>query len=165
MAEPLRAPFFEADHHSLEEAPTVLEAINSNSVLVTTEAPRLPVSNWPGALKLVERAAAMIKDYEQKLRDVEADTRAFMQRVDEEQSRQLAYIASLETNVASLEANVSELEERIQETDAALHDAKIEAWEAKLKLRSTETRALEAEAETQRSNAYVRRVEELLREI
>ena len=162
MVEPLRAPYVDADVQDLRwnagnEPSPALEAINSNSI-VTTEPAKLPSSNWPGAINLVERAAATIKEYEQKFKDVEADARAFMKRVDEEQSRLHAYIASLETTVAKLE-------ERAQETDAALHDVKIEAWEAKLKLRSAETRAQEAEAEIQRSNAYVRRVEELLREV
>jgi chromosome segregation ATPase len=170
MAEPLRAAFFGDDERDLRrspdgESPTALEALNSNTVALSGEVLREPASNWPGAIKLVERAAAMIKDYEQKFKDVEADARAFMQRVDEEQSRLHAYIASLEGTIADLESNVASLEARGQETEAALHDVKIEAWEVKLKLRSTETRALEAEAETQRSNAYVRRVEELLRGI
>ena len=170
MAESLRAALFGEDHRGLQrdldsEPPPVLEALNSNAVAVAGEVHRESASNWPGAIKLVERAAAMIKDYEQKFKDVEADARAFMQRVDEEQSRLHAYIASLESGIVDLQASVAALEERGQETEAALHEVKIEAWEAKLKLRSTETRALEAEAETQRSNAYVRRVEELLREI
>jgi hypothetical protein len=162
MVEPLRAPSFGNDDQDERwsvdgDRPPAFEAINSNSV-VATEPAKPAGGNWPGALKLVERAAAMIKDYEQKFKDVEADARAFMKRVDEEQARLHAYIGSLE-------ANIAELEERALETDTALHDVKIEAWEAKLKLRSAETRAQEAEAETQRSSAYVRRVEELLREI
>ncbi|RZI59406.1 MAG: hypothetical protein EOP94_02790 [Zymomonas sp.] len=162
MAETLRAHAF-ADHDRQlrdagEDSTPVLAALNSNAIAVTTEAIEETDGNWPSAMKLVERAAATIKDYERKFKDVEADTRAFMQRVEEEQARLHAYIASLE-------ANVAELETRAQETDAALHDVKIEAWETKLKLRSTETRLAEAEAETQRANGYALRVGELLGEI
>lgn len=123
------------------------------ALLVTEDAP--PPAGPAGSIRIIENAAARIRDYEQRFRDIEIDARAFVARIDEEQERLMAYVATLETEVDAAE-------DRGRRAETALDEARLQAWEERLMRRHAETRAADAEAEAEKCQTYLRRVYDVL---
>lgn len=115
----------------------------------------MPSRDWPSALRLVERAAGIIRDYEKKFVAIEQDARTFIQRVNEEQLRYARTIASLEQQLA-------ETEKRAGDAEAALKTAKLSIWEVRIENRDYQKRLAEAETELRNSSSYIQKVEDLL---
>lgn len=122
--------------------------------LLVADAAPLP-DDPSSSLRLVENAAARIREYEQRFRDIEIDARAFVSRIDAEQERLMAY-------VATLEGEVDAAEDRGRRAEIALDEARLQAWEERLMRRHAETRAADAEAEAEKCQAYLRRVYDIL---
>lgn len=125
----------------------------STAIVETSE--KISGGDWPVAIRMVERAAGLIKDYEKKLRTLEEDTRAYMLRVTEEHEKKRERTLELETQLEHLEAVLTHTSEELRET-------RVEAAKTALKLRSAEARLAEADTEIKRGVAYVRHVERLL---
>ncbi|GGD31320.1 hypothetical protein [Aureimonas glaciei] len=111
--------------------------------------------DWQGTLGLVERAAALIKSYEQRLRELEEETRQYMLRTEGEKER-------LNERSQDLENQVEHLESVLSHTSDELHETKTIASETSKKLRDTETRLAEANAQIKLCGSYRRQVEEML---
>ncbi|KQT60553.1 hypothetical protein ASG54_10495 [Aureimonas sp. Leaf460] len=135
------------------------EALDLRGALSVVEVPTAalptPSRDWPTALRLVERAAGIIQDYEKKFVAIEQDARTFIQRVNEEQLRYTRCIATLEQQLA-------EAEKRAAEAEAALKTAKVTIWETRIENRDYQKRLAEAEAELRNSSSYIQKVEDLL---
>jgi chromosome segregation ATPase len=128
-------------------------AIHSErSTAVTTTTDGNTGGEWPVAIKMVERAAGRIKDYEQKLRSLEEDTRAYMVRVTAEQEQALAQKLKMESRLEHLESVLTH-------TTEELHETRLEANQASRRLKETEARLAE---EIRQGSAYARQVEALL---
>jgi len=140
------------DEDMLIDVPNARSA-TSTAIVATHDR---PISGeWPVAIKMVERAANLIRDYEQKLRSLEEETRAYMLRVtaEQEQSRE---------RTRELERQLEHLESVLTHTTDELRETRLEATQTGLKLRNAESRLAEAEEELRRSAAYARQVGQLL---
>lgn len=111
--------------------------------------------DWQATLGLVERAAALIKSYEQRLRELEEETRQYMLRTEGEKQH-------LNERNQDLENQVEHLESVLSHTSDELHETKTIASETSKKLRDTETRLAEANAQIKLCGSYRRQVEEML---
>jgi septal ring factor EnvC (AmiA/AmiB activator) len=131
---------------------------SETSTAIVTASHGGSAGEWPVAIRMVERAAGLIKDYEQKLRSLEENTRAYMLRVTAEQERS-------RERTLELEGQLEHLESVLTHTTDELRETRLEATQTNLKLRSTEVRLAEAEAEISRGAAYAMQVEMLLGDI
>jgi septal ring factor EnvC (AmiA/AmiB activator) len=111
--------------------------------------------DWQATLGLVQRAAALIKSYEQKLRIIEEETHEYMLRNEDEKQR-------LNERNQDLEKQVAHLESALSHTADELHETKRVATEFGTKLRDTESRLEEANAQIKVCTSYRRQVEEIL---
>jgi hypothetical protein len=113
---------------------------------------------WPDAIRMVERAAGLIKDYEQKLRDIEDETRAYAAKVADEQDRARQQIRQLEDIISHLETVNAQ-------TSDELSESRIQIIAGDIRERELHARLASAEDEILQGDVYMRRVGELLADI
>jgi hypothetical protein len=128
------------------------------TAIVVAEADIQLTPEWPGAIRMVERAASLIKDYEQKLRDIEDETRAYALKAAEEQDRARQQIRQLEDIISHLETVNAQ-------TSDELSESRIQIMDGDIRERELHARLALADEEIRRGDASMRRVEELLGDI
>lgn len=107
------------------------------------------------ALQLVEKAAELIRDYEQRFLVIEADARSFVRRVDQERS-------ALNARIEALQIRLAESEAQVRATENALQKSIGEALEARRVSQTLQGRLEDAVAEIVHSSAYFHSIQERL---
>jgi hypothetical protein len=132
--------------------------VSNATAVVIAEADTQLTPEWPDAIRMVERAAGLIRDYEQKLRDIEDETRAYAAKVADEQDRARQQIRQLEDIITHLETVNAQ-------TSDELSESRIQILDGDIRERDLHARLALAEDEIRRGDAYMRRVGELLGDI
>jgi chromosome segregation ATPase len=107
------------------------------------------------ALRMVEQAAELIKEYERRFLKIEADARSFMSRIERER-------AALSEKVETLQEKLEESEIINQSLEGALQRSKSELHEARTKIKTLESRFNDAVSELFESSSYFQVIQDKL---
>jgi chromosome segregation ATPase len=133
---------------TLAQPSMALAAINGGAI------PRTGVDG-ESALRMVEQAAELIKEYERRFVNIEADARSFMSRIERDR-------VALTTKVEELQDKLEESETNARSLEGALRLSKLELDEARLKIKMLENRFNEAVSELFQSSSYFQIIQDKL---
>jgi hypothetical protein len=125
--------------------------------LVTIPGSPIPRTGVDGetALRMVEQAAELIKEYERRFVKIEADARSFMSRIERDRM-------ALSSRMADLQERLEESETVNRSLEGALRQSKLELHEARLVNKTLESRVNEAVSELFQSSSYFQIIQDKL---